>query len=152
MLKGKYLIGFFIIFMLTCSWCAVDSIKEEEKTVIKVVEQFFSVLENRDSELAKEILVAGGAAFSTRKSEDQSRTMRRVSFKDLVESLGKSTERMKEKMTGPKVMIHRDIAVLWAPYKFYINGSFSHHGVDAFSLVKMKGKWRIATIVYTVEK
>jgi len=49
-------------------------------------------------------------------------------------------------------MVHEGIAVVWTPYEFHVNGEFSHCGVDAFSLVRIDGQWKIAGIVYTVER
>jgi hypothetical protein len=55
-------------------------------------------------------------------------------------------------MSDPLVMVHEGIAVVWTPYEFQVNGKFSHCGVDAFSLVRIDGRWKIAGIVYTVEQ
>jgi len=44
------------------------------------------------------------------------------------------------------------IASVWAPYDFYLNGSFSHCGVDLFYLVKTDNKWEIAHFGYTRNK
>jgi hypothetical protein len=43
------------------------------------------------------------------------------------------------------------IATVWAPYDFWIDGKFSHCGVDAFDLIKTDKGWRIAGGAYTVE-
>jgi hypothetical protein len=54
-------------------------------------------------------------------------------------------------MWDARVKIHGPIAVVWTPYDFYRGGRFSHCGVDAFTLVRVAGGWRIATGTYTVE-
>jgi hypothetical protein len=43
------------------------------------------------------------------------------------------------------------IATVWAPYDFWIDGKFSHCGVDAFDLIKTDKGSRIAGGAYTVE-
>ena len=50
----------------------------------------------------------------------------------------------------PVVHVSGPLAVVWLPYDFYRNGAWSHCGIDAFTLVKAEGKWRIATLAYTV--
>ncbi len=40
----------------------------------------------------------------------------------------------------------------WTPYEFYINGKFSHRGVNAFTLFKEKDQWKIIYIIDTRRK
>jgi len=44
------------------------------------------------------------------------------------------------------------MATVWAPYKFYYKGTFSHCGVDMFQLVRMKGGWKIVYLIDTRRK
>lgn len=55
-------------------------------------------------------------------------------------------------MWDPKIMIHKEIAIVWTKYDFHREGKFSHCGVDAFNLIKAPGGWKISGIIYTVEK
>ncbi|MDH4131365.1 MAG: hypothetical protein OEV95_06125 [Gemmatimonadota bacterium] len=52
----------------------------------------------------------------------------------------------------PLVHISGPLAVVWLPYDFYLDGNWSHCGVDAFTLLKAEGRWRIATLVWSVEQ
>lgn len=56
-----------------------------------------------------------------------------------------------ERMWNPTVMIHKDLATVWAPYDFHRDGTFSHCGVDVFLLARDKGRWKILSAAYTVE-
>jgi len=49
------------------------------------------------------------------------------------------------KMDGP-------LAMVWAPYHFYYNGTLLHCGVDSFQLIRVKGVWKILYIVDTRKK
>jgi len=49
------------------------------------------------------------------------------------------------KMDGP-------LAVVWAPYHFYYNGTLLHCGVDSFQLIRVNGIWKILYIVDTRKK
>lgn len=44
------------------------------------------------------------------------------------------------------------VATVWLPYDFYRDGSWSHCGVDVFTLVRTPGGWQIASLAYTVEQ
>lgn len=41
------------------------------------------------------------------------------------------------------------MATAWVPYTFFLGGNYQHEGVDAFILVKVDGKWKIAILTDT---
>jgi hypothetical protein len=59
--------------------------------------------------------------------------------------------RFTEKYWDPTVLIHRDMAVFWAPYSFDIDGKRSHCGVDVFDFIRVNGEWKLANSMWTVE-
>ena len=69
-----------------------------------------------------------------------------------MEGLASVRDDLLERMWAPKVFCHERIAVVWTSYDFHRNRQFSHCGVDAFTLIKTEQGWKIASIVYTVEK
>ncbi len=52
---------------------------------------------------------------------------------------------------GP-ILIDHEIATAWVPYEFYLNGKFTHKGVDAFILVKVGEEYKIQTLLYNTQK
>ena len=52
---------------------------------------------------------------------------------------------------GP-ILIDHEIATAWVPYEFYLNGKFTHKGVDAFILVKVGEDYKIQTLLYNMQK
>lgn len=54
-----------------------------------------------------------------------------------------------ERITFDVIKIDGELAVVWAPYKFYLGEKFSHCGVDSFQLVKTNGEWKIQYLVDT---
>ena len=64
----------------------------------------------------------------------------------------KTSEQFRERYWDAKVLTYGFIASVWAPYDFYLNGSFSHCGVDLFYLVKTDKAWKIAHFGYTRNK
>jgi len=57
----------------------------------------------------------------------------------------------RERYWSPTVMIRGGIAVVWAPYEFWIDGKTSHCGVDVMDFVKVDGKWLVSNAMWTVE-
>lgn len=140
-----------ITLFLGCSLSVFGEGLTEKERVLMVVDQFLQVLESGDTALAKEILVENGSNFSMREEGDGFK-IRYTPYDSLIKSLPKTKGKYKEVLKKPKVMLYKSMAVVWAPYRFYIDGEFSHCGMDSFSLIKDGEKWKIVSIIYTVEK
>jgi ketosteroid isomerase-like protein len=123
----------------------------DESQVLATVQKFFDSMTAKDTAAARQILVMDATYFSVREGDDGT-TMRGSTNREYLERLATTTDDLQERMWDPQVMIHEGIAVVWAPYEFQVNGKFTHCGVDAFSLVRIDGRWKIAGIVYTVER
>ena len=150
-INKKLTYAFLVIFFLLVGNSIFGNIKNEKDKILETVNKFLLVLETGDTALAKEILVNEGSNFSIRE-DGEFYKVRFTDYKTLIENLPKIRGKYREVISDPKILIHKNIAVLWAKYNFFIDGKFSHCGVDSFSLIKIEGKWKIASIIYTVEK
>jgi hypothetical protein len=57
-----------------------------------------------------------------------------------------------ERGFSPIVHVSGPLAVVWNPYDIYVNGQWSHCGVDSFTMLKVDGRWRISSLQYSVEQ
>lgn len=57
-----------------------------------------------------------------------------------------------ERIVFETIKIDGPLAVVWTPYKFYYNGTFSHCGVNSFQLVRLNGLWKVQYIIDTRRK
>jgi len=57
-----------------------------------------------------------------------------------------------EQIVFESIKIDGPLAIVWAPYKFYFDGVFSHCGVDSFQLVFINGQWEIQYLIDTRRK
>ncbi|MFN3999598.1 nuclear transport factor 2 family protein [Algoriphagus sp.] len=57
-----------------------------------------------------------------------------------------------ERILDYQIKIDGTMASAWTPYQFYVNGNFSHCGVNSFQLVKMAEGWKIVYIIDTRRK
>lgn len=60
--------------------------------------------------------------------------------------------KFEEKILNYSIQVDGTMAHVWTPYKFYINGKLSHSGVNAFSLYKENGIWKIIYVIDTRRK
>ena len=60
---------------------------------------------------------------------------------------------LEERLVGaPAIEIDGDIAMIWSPYVFLIDGKLSHCGIDHFDLVRDAGQWKVLNITWTQRK
>jgi len=59
---------------------------------------------------------------------------------------------IEERGFDPEVRISGPLAMVWLPYDLYLDGEWSHCGVDAFTLLRIDGDWRIASLAWTIEQ
>jgi hypothetical protein len=76
---------------------------------------------------------------------------------DIVDEFAKTISTIKkgaadEQIIFESVRIDGPLAMVWAPYKFYFDGKFSHCGVDSFQLVFINAQWKIQYLIDTRRK
>jgi len=120
--------------------------------VIAVVQSFFDAMEKPDVELAKKALMPDARFFSAAE-RDGKLTVRPSTGDAFVAGLSNPNRaKALERMWNAEVRVEGAIAQLWTPYDFHSNGTFSHCGIDAFSLVKTDDGWKIASAMWTVQR
>lgn len=122
----------------------------DREAVLEVIQRFFDTMTARDSAGAAGTLMDDGGYFRT--SGPVRADAPAATFREYLRELARGTSRLVERMWHPEVLVHRDVAMVWTPYDFHVDGRFSHCGVDAFTLVRAVDGWRISSIAYTVER
>lgn len=119
-------------------------------SVVATVTEFFRAMTARDTAAANRVQISEGVWFAVRTQGDSAVVSARGADA-FVRQLATMKDTLVERMWKPTVQIHGPIANVWAEYDFHRNGKFSHCGVDAFSLIRTRAGWKIATITYTTE-
>ena len=129
---------------------------DERSAILTVMQQAFDAVHSQDPDDWRAIQLAEGTTLSFRPHPDgdtgrlEMRIARNEAF---VADQVRDSHEYVERWTGnPTVLIRGPIAVVWGEYEFWIDGEFSHCGVDSADLVRMDGKWKIANFMWTVEK
>lgn len=85
----------------------------------------------------------GGATYAA-ENPDGTRTITRRSWAEVAARFAPGADRFDERISDPAIESDGDIAMVWAPYVFRINGKVHHCGVDHFDLIREGGAWKIA--------
>jgi hypothetical protein len=119
-----------------------------EKAVTEVVNRFFRAMTEHDGAALNALLTSDGRYSAV----SENGTVTGGTHADFITRIASSKDALLERTWNPKVLLDGRVAVLWAPYDFHHDGRFSHCGVDSFSLVETSGGWKIAGIVYSVQR
>jgi hypothetical protein len=60
--------------------------------------------------------------------------------------------KLEERLHDPLVRIDEDLAMIWAPYEFLVDGKLDHCGTDVVEVVRRDGRWLIAGLADTSRK
>ena len=122
--------------------------RAEQQAVLAPITQLFDGMAKRDAAAIKKSLLSGGTMVLMRDGKPSQMT-----FEDFADRLGKpGTTSIQERIHDPLVRIDHDLAVVWAPFDFLVDGKVDHCGTDLFNLVRTDGRWVIASVADTGRK
>jgi hypothetical protein len=120
----------------------------DEQAVLAPIHAMFDGMAKRDAAAIKQPLLPGGSMVLMRAGKPTQMTF--DAFAEAVGKPGKS--QIEERIHDPLVRIDNDLAVVWAPFDFLVDGKVDHCGTDLFNLVRTDGKWLIASVADTGRK
>lgn len=144
----KILLLIIIVFSIQSN--AQDFQKEAVKNTIQT---FFEGFHHRDTILLHQICADKMILQSiTENSNGNSLTEEPLHF--FYRSIASMPKDLKynEQILSYTIQVDGSMAHAWTPYEFYLNGAFSHKGVNAFTLFKEKEEWKIVYIIDTRRK
>ncbi len=138
--------------LFCCCLClpatALHASSPEEQAVLAPVKAMFDGMAKRDAEALKKPLLPGGTMVLMRDGKPV-----RMTFDDFATRVATpGTTHIEERIHDPLVRIDHDLAVVWAPFEFLVDGKVDHCGTDLFTLVRTEGEWRIASVADTGRK
>jgi hypothetical protein len=127
----------------------------DKERILGVLDKAFAAVRSSEPDDWRAIQLAEGTTLSFRPHPDGevgNLEMRIANNEEFIADLAPDGHEYVERWTAePTVLIRGPIAVVWGEYEFWIDGKFSHCGVDSVDLVKVNGEWKIANFMWTVE-
>jgi len=121
---------------------------EEEQAVLAPINAMFDAMAKHDVAAFKKPMLAGGTMVLMREGKPTQLTF--DAFADLIGKPGKAP--IAERIHDPLVRIDNDLAVVWTPFEFLVDGKVDHCGTDLFNMVRVNGQWLVASIADTGRK
>jgi hypothetical protein len=144
-LKGFYLIAGAIAVGLLILW--LRPARPDDRAIFAPINLLFDGMAKRNPSAIEASAIPGATFVSM-----QYGTLEQETFAQFGQRLGAGTTHIDERIHDPLVRIDHDLAVVWAPFEFRIDGKLDHCGTDLFSLVHTDGKWLIGSLAATLRK
>jgi len=136
---------FLLSLFATTAFCQTD-----EADIKKTINTMFDGMRKADTAMLASTFAKDMVLQSIGAKKDGSPVLETDKAIDFLASVAKPHKDIyDERITINDIRIDGPLAMVWAPYKFYIGQTFSHCGVDVFQLMKTDKGWKIIYIVDT---
>ena len=142
----KPTILFTVLFSIAVS--AQTSLEDEVKTTI---ETFFEGFHKGDTILMKQTMANDLIMQTAFKNKEGKDILKQDDASKFVTAIGNrpTEQKWEEKLLSFNIQVDGNMANAWTPYEFWLNGKFSHCGVNSFQLFKDNGSWKIIYLIDT---
>ncbi|MEK9913447.1 MAG: nuclear transport factor 2 family protein, partial [Flavobacteriaceae bacterium] len=119
----------------------------------EVIETFFEAFHQKDTTSLKNFFTIDSGLVSVQNTLSGIRT-KKESVADFIQTIGAIPADLsfEERLLDFKVVDASVMTLVFTPYQFYINGSFSHCGTNVFTLIKKESQWKILALYDTRNK
>ena len=140
-----------IVFVLLVVFSS--SLYSQNEEVKDVIVTFFKGFHAKDSTIIKSVCAENMILQSIAESSKGSQ-IKNQNPQDFYRSIATipSTMLFEERVLDYSIQVDGTMAHVWTPYEFYVNNKLSHKGVNAFTLFKDNGLWKIVYLIDTRRK
>lgn len=137
----------------TMKGTALSATGPEDAAILVPVNAIFAALNARDGAAVLEQVHGPGGITVVVERPDGARTLRQQNWTEWAQAFKPGPEKLEEWfVTPPSIKVDGDIAMVWGDYVFMIDDQLSHCGINHFGLVRVEGRWKIASLAWTQRK
>ena len=121
------------------------SAAQDETGALAAVEQVFEGMRRADPAMVRAVFApdARFAMVDTRQSPPEVGVQ---SVQGWLDAIGGSDGSWDERIYDVRVLVDGDMASVWAPYTFYLDGAVSHCGINSIELLHDGRGWKVTQI------
>jgi Putative lumazine-binding len=125
-----------------CIRASRADLSADEKEVLASFQALLDGLGKRDKTAMMAQMLPSGSAVLMRNGKPAQMTLEMLA--DRLSQPG--TEAREERIHNAIVHVDGDVATVWAPFEFLVDGKMDHCGRDIANLIRVDGRWIIAGI------
>lgn len=125
----------------------------EEAAVRATIGRMFEGMKKGDSTLVRSVFHPTARLQSAFVNSDGKSMLQSEAIDRFVKAVGTPHKEVwDERVLNYDIKIDDNLATVWTPYEFYLDGKYSHEGVNAFQLFRSANGWKIIQICDTRRK
>ncbi len=134
------------LFVSVQSFSQVGLSEDNAKMIVNV---FFDGFHKGDTTLMRSVMVNNMRMQSVYTSKTEGNKMSLVRDSDFLKMVATNAKQnnWKEEISEYRVSIDGNLAHVWTPYTFYMDGKLSHCGANSITLVETNEGWKIYYII-----
>ena len=129
-----------LAFLVACTLSSRAAVPEED-TIMVPIQKFFDGIAHRSATEMKASAVPGAPMLFMRDGVPS-----QSPIEEFAERVARPGPPLGETIRDAVVRVDNDLAVVWAPAVFKIDGKVDHCATDVFVVVKKDGQWKIASL------
>lgn len=123
---------------------------DPEAEVRAVIDRLFDGMRAQDTTVMRSTIHPSARLQSVGATREGTAVLRQDSVDAFIRSIaGAAGRTLDERLRDVEVRVDGNLATVWAPYAFYLDGNLSHCGVNAFQLFRGAEGWKITQIIDT---
>lgn len=138
---------FTIVLTITTGSFAQASFTEAQAK--GMVETFFEGFHKGDATIMQSVMATDVTMQTASTNKEGKHIVSTGNGQDLLNAISNipADQKWEEKILGYNVQIDGNLAHVWTPYEFWLNGAFSHCGANAFTIAKTDAGWKIINVI-----
>ncbi len=122
----------------------------ESGRVMIAAGEFIDAISSDDKSALAKYMIPEGMIFVHDRMDPENPRVDSVTVADHLERWSQSTRKTTERMDFRRISVDGDMAQVWGPYSFEVDGELSHCGVNSLSMVKTEDGWKVANTSFTM--
>ena len=140
------------LLLFTSLFFSIACFAQEEFTELDakyIIDTFFEGFHKGDTVKMRSVLAPVVGMQSVHSNKEGKHFVRSSDMDGFMKAIANrpTTDKWDERLLGYTVQIDGNLAHVWTPYEFWVNGNFSHCGANAFTLAKMDDGWKIVHLI-----
>ena len=143
----KKLITLYLYFFVGITILSQE--KTTETAIEDVITTFFEGLHQGDSAMVQKTIHKEAKIQTTFTNKTGEKVLKTEAKTALLTAIANKNPAhiYLEKLVSIDIKVDGNLASVWTPYEFYLNGKFSHCGANSFQLFNNNGVWQIIYLV-----
>ena len=123
--------------------------QQEGDAALGVVRSLFDAMRAQDEETLRAVFHDQARLMTAATDRAGAAVLRTLPIQTFIDQVSQSAASLDERLWDEEVRVSGNLAAVWTKYALYVDGVFSHCGVDAFQLGLTEVGWRILQVADT---